>query len=435
MKKHLIKFAVLLSLIILPPIVCHAQGDGYGYPIRDNYDATILGTPASLKYVAPEWIATKRVVLDVIPTLRRPDVFFYDKGLCCTVAHHDGKAPLVFLIAGTGAGDRSQKALAMMKGLYQAGFHVISLPSPTHLNFIISASQSHIPGDLAEDAADLYRAMKTVWDKVKVDIEVSEFYLTGYSLGGTQAAFVARLDDEQRLFDFRRVLMVNPAVNLYNSVTRIESLLDTIPGGARKIDAYFNRMMDKFTEFYRRGDFVDIDDEFLYAVFKSGLFSRDESGALIGLSFRISLSGMIFSSDVMTNSGYVVPKNRVLTAGDSLHDYLRVCIHLSFLNYFDEYFFPHMRNKRPDLTREMLIDSLGLGSIEGYLRASSKFGVITNEDDFILAPGEIEYLQSLFGDRTKIYPRGGHVGNLEYRDNMAALVEFFLPKGWGGTAP
>jgi len=34
---------------------------------------------------------------------------------------------------------------------------------------------------------------------------------------------------------------------------------------------------------------------------------------LIGLTFRINLAGMIFTSDVMTNSGYVVPKNRVLT--------------------------------------------------------------------------------------------------------------------------
>ena len=85
-----------------------------------------------------------------------------------------------------------------MKALYQAGFHVITLPSPTHPNFIISASQSSIPGDLTEDAADLYRAMETAWNEVKGDIEVSSFYLGGYSLGATQAAFVAKLDEERR---------------------------------------------------------------------------------------------------------------------------------------------------------------------------------------------------------------------------------------------
>jgi hypothetical protein len=236
---------------------------------------------------------------------------------------------------------------------------------------------------------------------------------------------VAKLDEERKRFNFRKVLMVNPAVNLYNSVTKIEGLLDRISGGPRKIGAYFNKMLAKFTEFYRKGDFIDINDDFLYAVYKSKLFSHDESGGLIGLSFRISLAGMIFSSDVMTNGGYVVPKNRILTATDSLGDYFLVCIHLSFINYFDEYFYPYFRKMRPGLTREGLIDSLGLKSIEGYLKSSPKFGVITNDDDFILAPGERDYLRRLFGERTKVYPRGGHLGNLEYRDNMADFVGFF----------
>jgi hypothetical protein len=166
--------------------------------------------------------------------------------------------------------------------------------------------------------------MENAWSKIKGDIEVSDFYLSGYSLGGTHAAFVAKLDEERKHFNFRKVIMVNPAVNLYNSITRIEGLLDKIPGGPRKIGTYSNRMMAKLTEFYRKGDFIDINNEFLYAVFKSKLFSHDEDGGLIGLSFRFSLAGMIFSSDVMTNSGYVVPKNRILTAIDPLGDYFLV---------------------------------------------------------------------------------------------------------------
>jgi hypothetical protein len=219
--------------------------------------------------------------------------------------------------------------------------------------------------------------------------------------------------------------MVNPAVNLYNSATRIEGLLDKIPGGPRKIGVYFNNMLAKFTEFYHRGDFIDFNDKLLYAVYKSKLFSHVEDGGLIGLSYRISSAGMIFSSDVMTNGGYVVPKNRILSATDPLDDYFLVCIHLSFINYFDEYLYPYFLKKRPGLTREEFIDSLGLKSIEGYLKSSSKFGVITNDNDFILAPGELDYLRQLFGERTKVYPRGGHLGNLEYRDNMAYFVEFF----------
>lgn len=417
-------FIFILFLVLLPA-AGGAADDGYGYPIPGAYEATILGTPDNLKPPPLTRISVRRLILDIIPDIRKPDIFFYDEGLRCTLAYQDKKAPLVFLIAGTGAGDQSQKVVAMMKELYKAGFHVITLPSPTHPNFIVSASHSHVPGDLTEDAADLYGAMENAWSRVKGDIEVSEFYLSGYSLGGTHAAFVAKLDEERKSFNFRKILMVNPAVNLYNSVTKIDGLLDKIPGGPRKIGAYFNEMLAKFTEFYRQGDFVDINDEFLYAVFRSKLFSHAEDGGLIGLSFRISLAGMVFSSDVMTNGGYVVPKNRILTATDPLRDYLLVCVHLSFVNYFDEYFYPYFQKTRPGLTREALIDSMGLKSIEGYLKSSSKFGVITNDDDFILAPGELDYLRALFGGRTKVYPRGGHLGNLEYRDNMENFVGFF----------
>jgi len=67
--------------------------------------------------------------------------------------------------------------------------------------------------------------------------------------------------------------MVNPVVNLYNSATRIEGLLDKIPGGPKKIGHLFNNMLAKFTEFYRHGDFIDINDEFLYGGFSSPKFS------------------------------------------------------------------------------------------------------------------------------------------------------------------
>jgi len=419
-----LRLAVILCLVLLPALG-RAADDNYGYPITDAYEATILGTPDNLKSPAPARMSVRQLVLDVIPDLKKPEIFFYHEGLRCTLAYQDKEAPLVFLIAGAGADDRSNKVVAMMKELYKAGYHVISLPSPTHPNFIVSASHSRVPGDLIEDAADLYRVMENAWNKVKGDIEVSDFYLGGYSLGGTQAAFVAKLDEERKSFNFRKVLMVNPAVNLYNSLSRIDGLLDKIPGGSRKIGVYFNKTLAKFTKFYRKGDFVEINDEFLYAALKAKLLSHNESGGLIGLSFRISTAGMIFSSDVMTNGGYVVPKNLILTVTDPLGNYFLVCIHLSFINYFDEYFYPHFQKMRPGLTREAFIDSLGLKSIEGYLKSSPKFGVITNNDDFILVPGELDYLRWLFGERIKVYPRGGHLGNLEYRDNMAELIDFF----------
>jgi len=260
---------------------------------------------------------------------------------------------------------------------------------------------------------------------VKGEIEVSSFQLCGYSLGGSQAAFVAKLDEERRVFDFRKVLMINPPLSVYTSSVRFEELLKQIPGGGKKQGIFFNKMLSRFSEYYRYGNFVAINDEFLYSIYTEKLFSREETAGLIGLTYRINLAGMIFSSDVMTNSGYVVPKNRVLTGTDSLFDYFLVSTHLSFYDYFNEYLFPYFQQQRPGLTKQAFIDSLSLKSIEGYLKSSPKFGLMTNENDFILTSAELDYLRQLFGERAKIYPRGGHLGNLEYKDNLAYMVGFF----------
>jgi hypothetical protein len=416
---------MFIACLVLLPVSSLAADDGYGYPIPGSYEATILGTPASLMPKFPAKMRTRQLVLDVFPGLQRPPIFFYDAGLRCTFAYQKQKAPLVFLIAGAGASDRAPKLLTMMKAFYQAGFHVITLPSPSNANFIVSGSQSSVPGDMAEDAADLYRAMETAWKQVAGDIEVSSFNLCGFSLGGSEAAFVAKLDEERRVFNFRKVLMINPPVSLYGTVTRIEAMLKQIPGGPKKQGIFFNRMLSKFSQYYSFGNFVAINDEFLYSMYNEKLYSHEETGGLIGLTYRINLAGVIFCSDVMTNSGYVVPKNRVLRPTDSLFDYFLVSTHLSFFDYFNEYFYPSFLKRRPGLTKQALIDSQSLRSIEGYLKSSDKFGVMTNENDFILTKEELDYLRQLFGERAKIYPRGGHLGNLEYKENLAYMVDFF----------
>ena len=425
--RNAMRLLILLLILsfILSPLPCIAEDDGYGYPIPGSNEATILGTPVNLMPEFPVSMRVRQLVVNVIPDRKKPPIFFYDDGLRCTFAYQNQKAPLVFLIAGSGGSDRASKLLTMMKALYQAGFHVITLPSPSNSNFIVSASRNSVPGDFNEDAADLYCAMEAAWNQVKGDIEVSSFHLGGYSLGASQSAFVAKLDEERNTFNFRNVLMINPTVSLYNSAARIEDLLKQIPGGAKKQGFFFNRMLSRFSQFYRYGNFVAINDDFLYSIYTEKLFTHEETGGLIGLTFRINLAGMIFSSDVMTNSGYVVPRNKVLSATDSLFDYFLVSTHLSFFDYFNEYLYPYYLKQRPGLTREAFIGSMSLKSIEGYLKTSAKFGVMTNENDFILTKAEIDYVREIFGERAKVYPRGGHLGNLEYKDNLAYMVDFF----------
>ena len=65
------------------------------------------------------------------------------------------------------------------------------------------------------------------------------------------------------------------------------------------------------------------------------------------------------------------------------------------------------------------------GEGEDYLRNDDNIGVMHNSDDIILGPGDIEYLQEVMGERAKIFPLGGHCGNMHYRENVAYMLDFF----------
>ncbi|MCA9499256.1 MAG: alpha/beta fold hydrolase, partial [Nitrospira sp.] len=406
--------------------VSHAQEVLYDYPDLNSYAATVTETPIALRAALPKKIPVKDFELRVFLDHKVPNVLWYDEKLRYSLAAQKGPAPLIFVIAGTGAGYSSEKMTVLQHAFYQAGFHVLSLSSPTHPNFIVSASSTGMPGHLLEDSQDLYRVMRLAWLEHQSDIQVTEFYLTGYSLGAAQAAFVSKLDEEQGDFHFKKVLMINPPVSLYTSTSILDDMLaKNIPGVADTFPEFFDRVFHAFSEVYRKGDFVNFSGDFLYTAYQDREPADEVLAALIGTSFRLSSANMIFTSDVLTNSGYIKPKNLVLSTTDSLTNYYKVSTRVTFLDYFREMFYPFFKIKYPNLTEQSLIENLSLTSLEDYLKHSNKIGLLHNADDFILGEGELDYLLSVFGPRAKIYPRGGHCGNLAHHVTLAYIVEYF----------
>lgn len=418
----------LPSLIInglLMVLISHAAA--YDYPFSDPYVATVVNTPVEYAEVLPADIPVKIDTLQMFPERKVPGILWNLDELRYSYVRQKGAAPLIFLIAGTGASFNSEKMQVMQKAFYRAGYHVVSISSPTHPNFVVAASTSSVPGHLEEDSADLYKVMQAVWKKLQKKMDVTDFNLTGYSLGAAQAAYIAKLDERDKAFNFRKVLLINPPVSLYNSVLILDELLElNIPGGLDNFDAFYNRIINAFAEAYANGEHVEFNNDFLFQVYKYRKPTSDEPlKALIGTSFRISSENMVFTSDVMTKAGYVVPKNLVLRRHDNVRDYAKVLGHLTFLDYFRGILLPHFQALNPQITEPDLIRQLSLRSIEDYLRSSPKFGLIHNEDDIILLPGEIDYLRGVFGDRARIFPHGGHCGNMAYPENVAAMVGFF----------
>ena len=433
--------AVLLGPLLLLVAACESvtnppfdteriisQEREYDYPFVNPFAATVVGTPAGYRAELPveEELITTRHDLTVFEGRTPPDVFWYDRALRFSVVRQEGPAPLAFVIAGTGGSDTSPTSRLLSRILFAAGMHVISVPSPTHPNFIRNASSTGVPGRIRDDAQDLYRTMQLAYAEVEDEIEVTGFHLAGASLGAWQAPFVAKLDDTEQAFGFGKVLLVNPPVSLFSSIGILDNLAaENIPGGMENFSAFFDQVFQDFAEVYVELDTVDFSQDFLYRVYLRKEPEETDLAALVGVAFRLSANDMILTADVMSRFGFVVPRNLRLHATSSLTDFFIIGREVGFRNYLDLFFYPYFREREPGLTKEALIQEASFKSIESYLRTSNKFGLIHNEDDIILARGEIEYLRQVFGSRANIFPTGGHMGNLEHHTVVARIVRFF----------
>ncbi|HEY6130720.1 MAG TPA: hypothetical protein VIV27_01815 [Halioglobus sp.] len=400
----------------------------YDYPITDRFEATVVGTPVEFAAQLPENIPFKEKRITIFPERVTPDVFFYGSELIYSVALQKHDAPLIFLIAGTGAAHNGSKNYNMARAFYQAGFHVVSVSSPTYNNFVIAASSTGVVGHAENDAADLYRVMEMIWSELKPDITATSFNLTGYSLGGFNAAYVSKLDEERKSFNFKHVLLINPPVSIYNSISLLDRMSQNIPGGVDNFDTFVDNLIHAYTTVYKESTDA-VGDDFLYKAYKALGLKDEQLAALIGTSFRISSASLVFTSDVMSDFGYIKPKGLQLDRYSDLNSYQDVAVRVGFTDYYHEFFYPYYKAKNPAITRDAYIASISLNNIADYLRNSQKITVMHNADDVILEPGEIDFFRDVFGDRAMIYPHGGHCGNMNYRDNVAHMVAAFSDGG------
>jgi pimeloyl-ACP methyl ester carboxylesterase len=397
----------------------------YGYPFADPYEATVIGTPDEYRAELPAKIPAQLRDLLVFPAREVPDIFWYNATLGYSLAAQPGPARLVFILPGTGAGFDSSRSLILQGALYQAGFHVVSLSSPLHPNFIVAASTSSRPGLLTADAQDVHRVMALIRGHLADEIAITGYDLVGYSLGATQAAFVAKLDDERQSFGFERVLLINPPVGLYRAARVLDQLFEEHIPTIAAFNTLFNQLMQQFSEFYSPAEPMLLSDDLVYDIYKRRPPPDRTLQALIGAAFRLASMNLLFTSDVVAHVGVLVAPHRRLGITDSLTPYLKASTQLSFEDYARRVLYPYYREITPGLTFDQLVTQDGLRAIDRYLRTTPKIGLMHNADDILLGPGDLQYLEDVFGDRARIYPRGGHSGNLAYKDNIAYLIEFF----------
>ena len=362
--------------------------------------------------------------LDLYPERDVPPVLWMHEELDYGLAWQDGPAPLVFVISGNGGAFNSIKNRILEQVLWNIGYHVITLGSPTHPNVIVSAHQpgDAMPGLLNTDAARLHGLMQRVLEDVRTRhaLDITGYALAGYSLGGAHAASVAEYDQRHPAFGFHRVLVVNPPVDLYDSVRVLDRLVDTLAPG--EFAELFADLLRKVSAVYTGLQSVELDEESIYALAATLDMDNETLGHLIGAAFRLASTDMIFALDVLFNVGMITWKNDPPERFESVDDAFRRGLQLGYADYFEQGIVPHEQARRPGTTERELRRRASLERIEAWLRDARHVALITNADDPILVPGQVNWLRGVFGERATIFPRGGHCGNMD-RVSFVARIE------------
>ena len=417
MKKLLNKIVLFLILSL--------TAFSYNFPIDDSYSATIIGSATMMTPGVSENIPLKVYEIQIKDKKEIPDVFWYASKFKFSFSKQKNKkAPLIFVLAGTGSDYSAIRVKFMQRIFHDAGYHTIAISSQMSQQFMISASTNAIPGMLIRDNEDIYKAMKLAYNKIKDQVDVTDFYIMGYSLGGANAAVLSYIDEKEKAFNFKRVFMVNPPVELYDSAVKLDKYLDDYTGGK---SAGIERLLNTTLARVKGGltsEYANIGADTIYEIVKGDILSDTEKKAYIGLAFRLTSTDLNFISDFITKSHIYTKNPEKVDKFTNMKEYFKAVNFATFEDYVNKIGFPYYKKYNKDFSIEDLKREASLRIIEDYLRTSPKIAAVTNADELILNEKDIEYLKDVFKDRLIIYPKGGHCGNMFYKENVDVMLKF-----------
>ena len=314
-----------------------------------------------------------------------------------------GSANVVYIVPGLGGHRLAETALALAELVFKNGFSAVVISSPFNSEFMEHASTVALPAYLPVDGHDLHVAL------TEIDRRLHKLYpdrlgnkaLLGYSMGALETLYIAANYPTNSLLKFDRYVAINTPVRLAQGIS--------------KLDEFYSAPLDwPITE---RSN--DLENTFLKvaALSRSTLtpqaslpFSAIESKFLIGLTFRLALRDIIYSSQSRKNQGVL---------HHPIHDFRRDPVYqeilqFSYQDYFDKFAIPYYSTRNlGDSTAEVMEKSGDLRTYETGLRANPDIRIITNQNDFLLTDDDLLWLHATFApNQLIVFDKGGHLGNL-----------------------
>jgi len=314
-----------------------------------------------------------------------------------------GSANVVYIVPGLGGHRLAETSLALAELVFKNGFSAVVISSPFNSEFMEHASTAALPAYLPVDGHDLHVAL------TEIDRRLHKLYpqrlgnkaLMGYSMGALETLFIAATGATNSLLHFDRYVAIDPPVRLAQ--------------GIAKLDEFYSAPLD-WPAAERSND---VENVFLKvaALSRSTLtpqtslpFSAIESKFLIGLTFRLALRDIIYSSQSRHNQGVLHHAIHHFRRDPAYQEILQFSYH----DYFDRFVIPYYSGRNiGGPTATTLAKAGDLRTYESGLRANADIRIITNENDFLLTDADLAWLHATFApDQLTVFAQGGHLGNL-----------------------
>ena len=431
----MVKSRWVLALLALPHVLFAADAEpATGLADSAGLRATVFGTPPQDIAPMPARVPLQEMDISMPWARPVPKVLWFDGRLRVWFSAQKKPAPLAIVIAGTGSSGNTAKLSVLRGALYGAGYHVLTVPSPTFPGFIVSTSSTGVAGDLMQDGHDLYAALQRIIAHLPRHAPITDIDVLGFSLGGANAAVVKSIDAREGKLKIHRAVMINPPVSLFASINRQDELFAQAIGPADQgVDNLYRRIYARLANYYRASNKVEIEDTDLLAAAGSVLRTDADFTAAIALTFRLELMDVFFTGDLYARTGVVIDPAHPPGVEDSLEEIGRRLRGMTFAEYFNKVFVPYYTAQRPNATAESLQADNRLDIIGPALRDDGDYYAQTNRDDLILDQAELQWLRSTLGNRIVVYDHGGHLGNLGERHQIADMLDMLAGR-WQGPS-
>jgi hypothetical protein len=421
-----------LGILCIPPDALALRLDraAYRYPYTDPYLATttLSITRGRAAFSSDDTVSRRSLEITVLEG--RDSVYLLDGlgKLRFRFYQQSGSAPLIFIIPGLGGSAASGSASYLAEVLVDEGLHVLILPSPFNWNFALAASRSGLPGLTEEDSRDLYAAMQIALEHVVEHhgARIGGTGLIGLSDGARYAPYISKLDAERQRIGIHTYLLVNPPVNLMQTIEKIDQMAQIGRkfgrGQRRRIEAYAVGVVeqasagisDDHDPFNNPDYFSDWDKRFR--------LTREQMRYLIGKELQSAIGDLIYVAELMHPAGVLKTPVSCLRRTERFYE-----AHSHGLADYVTLFLTPELQKSGGIRARPLASMVGLPlrDVEDTLVQNKNILVMHNLDDFLVSRADLDYLEELLGDRAKIYPYGGHMGNIWYWQNRKDIVDIF----------